>query len=181
LRIEIRKNSPTDQKCFILVHKYENYDYIAVLSYQVRLDELVLVAITTRHDARPNPLFRSVLPVGATGIDLIERIQLPSDSLYPMDYLVTSSLEANDYRSRLNRRFCVPPRTPNGSYLVPEAIFPHEQSSHHTLSPNDDEFDDEKHLSSAGNIRQRRAWSSYRCGGAGCEGRRGLLYTKCLR
>jgi hypothetical protein len=98
-----------------------NYDYIAVLSYQVRLDELVLVAITTRHDARPNPLFRSVLPVGATGIDLIERIQLPSDSLYPMDYLVTSSLEANDYRSRLNRRFCVPPRTPNGSYLVPSS------------------------------------------------------------
>jgi hypothetical protein len=62
--------------------------------------------------------FRSVLPINATGLDLIDRFQLSVDSLYPTDHLVTSVFEANDYLSSLYRRLGAPPRTPNGSYFA---------------------------------------------------------------
>jgi hypothetical protein len=34
-------------------------------------------------------VFQTVLPVNAMSIDLIERLELPSDNLYPEDHLVT--------------------------------------------------------------------------------------------
>jgi hypothetical protein len=58
------------------------------------------------------------LPVSATGIDLIDTCQLPSDSLYPPGHLVTTaSFTEADYRSRLSSRLGAPPRTHNRSYL----------------------------------------------------------------
>ena len=59
------------------------------------------------------------LPVSATNIDLIERLQLPSDSFYPADHMVTSFDVASDYLARVPFRFGAHPRTPNGSYLGP--------------------------------------------------------------
>jgi hypothetical protein len=35
-------------------------------------------------------VFQTVLPVNAMSIDLIERLELPPDNLYPEDHLVTS-------------------------------------------------------------------------------------------
>jgi hypothetical protein len=63
--------------------------------------------------------FLPILPFSATGIDLIERLQLPSDSLYPADHRVTSFDVASDSLARIPFRFGAPPRTPNGSYLSP--------------------------------------------------------------
>mgnify|MGYP000099278204 CR=1 FL=1 len=63
--------------------------------------------------------FLPTLPVSATGIDLIERLQLPSDSLYPTDHRVLSFDVASDSLARIPFRVGAPPRTPNGSYLGP--------------------------------------------------------------
>jgi hypothetical protein len=63
-------------------------------------------------------VFRSELPIHATGLDLIDRFQLPIDRLYPPDHLIRKvSFTAADYLSDISRRLGAPPRTPNGSYL----------------------------------------------------------------
>jgi hypothetical protein len=58
-------------------------------------------------------VFQTVLPVNAMGIDLIERLELPSDSLYPEDRkALTSSLEArltDVIRSSFTSTFVVEP------------------------------------------------------------------------
>jgi hypothetical protein len=63
-------------------------------------------------------VFRSELSIHATGLDLIDRFQLPIDRLYPPDHLIRAvSFTADDYLSTISRRLGAPPRTPNGSYL----------------------------------------------------------------
>jgi hypothetical protein len=67
--------------------------------------------------------FRPDLPVNATGLDLVDRFQLPLDSLHPDDHWIRSvSFTAEDYLSSTKRRPGAPPRTPNGSYLNSYAV-----------------------------------------------------------
>jgi hypothetical protein len=68
-------------------------------------------------------VFSSELPINATGLDLVDRFQLPVAPLYPDDHLIHSvSLTAADYSSSVTRRLGAPPRTPNGSYLNSYAV-----------------------------------------------------------
>jgi hypothetical protein len=59
--------------------------------------------------------FEPVLPREATGLDLIDRLQLP-DSLFSENHLIRSPVVA-DYLSRRALRIGAPPRTSNASFL----------------------------------------------------------------